>query len=124
MTGADPTQNDKPAVPAADAVTDVEAARETPRTSIESSGNVSNPSLSRASRQPSLMRPSVNAWMRTSGNAGGSMHRMSAAGFRAQIANEAMSRMSYNPTVGWRPDDTAELIDVCLLHVCLHVISC
>lgn len=108
----DKAPNDKPVPPTAEATSDVEAARETPRTSLESAGNISQTSLSRASRQPSLMRPSVNAWMRTSGNTGGTMHRMSAAGFRAQIANEALSRMSYNPTVGWRPDDTADLIDV------------
>ncbi len=82
--------------------------QETPRTSLESGGASA---LSRTSRQPSLMRPSVNAWMRTSGDMGGRMHRQSAAGFRAQIANESLARMSYTPA-GWKADDTADLIDV------------
>lgn len=113
MTADTPPTEEAKAAPTA---TDVEEARgaptlqETPRTSMESGGGAS--ALSRTSRQPSLMRPSVNAWMRTSGDAGGRMHRQSVAGFRAQIANESLARMSYTPA-GWKADDTAELIDVC-----------
>lgn len=60
--------------------------------------------------RPSLFRPSTNAWMKTSGNAG--LQRTSVSGFKAQLFNESLARMSQTPGGGWREDDTAELVEV------------